>query len=108
MCDTSKKMPDKYQMAADLKIIEGFKKAIANNSDYIVHDGIYLRLCAAVDRIGDIIKGLNNKQIVKKPGETAFDFYEYLSQSFVMLDAIFAISDILTNKSCPCNSCLIA
>lgn len=88
------------------KLINDIGVFITNNVDFFVEDRSYLKLCAAKDRIKDIIDGLNNKDLHIQPYETAFEFYEFLSQSFVLIDAISIIAETITTDECNCKSLL--
>lgn len=93
-------------MNLNSKLIKDIGVFITNNVDYFVEDKSYLKLCAATDRIKEIIDGLNNKELHIRPHDSAFEFYEYLSQSFVLIDAISIIAETITTEECDCKSLL--
>ncbi len=93
-------------MNLNSKLINDIGVFITNNVDYFVEDKSYLKLCAATDRIKEIIDGLNNKELHIRPHDSAFEFYEYLSQSFVLIDAISIIAETITTEECDCISLL--
>lgn len=78
--------------------IRKLKQTISDNESFLVGNSNWLKRLAAVDRIEDIANGLNSKDFHIGPNEPAFEFCEFLGQSFVMIDTIFTLAGTISKE----------
>lgn len=94
------------QYAADLRnaVNDRQKQSIDNvhserqtNGDYCAWD----RTCAAMDRLEDTVHYLNSIELGKnKDGRTAFDFYDFINNAYIVIDCIKTIGKIFRVDNC--------
>lgn len=94
------------QYAADLRdaVNDRQKQSIDNvhserqtNGEYCAWD----RTCAAMDRLEDTVHHLNCIELGKnKDGRTAFDFYDFINNAYIVIDCIKTIGKIFRVDNC--------